>query len=83
MENETYQPALYCEQCKRLTRHHFVRTDRRSYQCVEDRQGVSKSERKRLEKQGQFDALIYRCGLCGAERGWGNRVLGEGGLWEI
>lgn len=78
MQNEIYQPVLDCEQCKRLTRHSFTRTERRSYQCVEERQGVSKSERKRLERLGEFDALIYKCGLCGTERGYGNRVL-EGG----
>jgi hypothetical protein len=74
MEN-TYYPLLDCEGCKKLTRHCFVKTERRTYQCVEDRQGMSKAERNRLEKQAQFDALIYACVECGTQRGYGNRII--------
>jgi hypothetical protein len=70
-----YLPLIECEKCGTRTRHHPVGTERRFYQCVEDRVVKSKSEQRRIAAQSAFDALIYACGVCGTKRGYGNRAL--------
>jgi len=78
MEQPVYHPLLDCEECKKPTRHYFVSRETKTYQCLLDRIGVSKSERRRLANQEQFHLLIYKCVNCGAERGYGNEEI-EGG----
>lgn len=70
-----YNPLIGCAACKKDTRHMFVRLERRTYQCVEERRKVSVLERERMEKSSALDSLIHKCVVCGTERGYGNREV--------
>lgn len=72
---DEYLPLIDCEKCGTRTRHRFVETERRFYECVEARAVKSKSEQRRVAAQSAFDALIHACEVCGTKRGYGNRDL--------
>jgi Zn ribbon nucleic-acid-binding protein len=67
-----YIPLIACEKCKTLTRHEFWRHEKRMFECVEERRGLSVADRKRLEEESIMWALIHKCKDCGTERGYGN-----------
>jgi hypothetical protein len=76
---EKYVPLIACDKCKTSTRHLFVRTEKRTFQCIEERRGLSASEKKRLEAESVMWVLIHHCLKCGTERGYGNR---DKDIWE-
>lgn len=72
---ETYNPLLGCETCNKLTRHYFVRRQRRKFECNEDHAVLTPSDKKVLLAEGKFNLLMYKCIGCGTERGWGNEAV--------
>ena len=71
-DSEQYYPLIRCEKCNKETRHCYVRLDRRIFQCVEGRKGVSGIEDAEMDESTALYANIYSCKDCGEERGYGN-----------
>lgn len=69
---EKYVPLIGCDKCKIPTRHLFLKTEKRTFQCIEERRGLSASEKKRLEEESVMWALLHKCVRCGTVRGYGN-----------
>ncbi len=67
-------PLLYCEACKKATRHTFIDTEKRTYQPVDKRYKYPKAYRKKVLKKETLYAHIYECLSCGKKRGFGNTV---------
>jgi hypothetical protein len=71
----TYDPLLGCDNCKKATRHYFVRTEIREFECQEERRGLPDEALEARAENSKFELLIFRCVECGTERGYGNRDL--------
>ena len=73
-----YMPILDCEKCGKARKHYFIRKERRTFVCDQDRASMSPSEAKDMFAKGELDLHMYRCLTCGHERGWGNEAVEDG-----